>query len=93
MPAMPTQARGSHVQANAPSIDTAVANAPRAGDTAAGPMSLASPVAQGFKRTADGTVKRLGLGMDSVPGPTPHKRNKSMDTHSGTRIGEVCCVK
>jgi hypothetical protein len=88
---MPTEARGGDARA-APRIDTAAANAPRTGDTAASPMSLTSPATAGFKRTADGSVKGVGLGIDSPSAFTPahaHKRNKSMDTHSGTRIGEV----
>ncbi|KAL6708016.1 hypothetical protein ACN47E_003450 [Coniothyrium glycines] len=77
-------------RAHAPHIDTVAANAPRAGDTAASPMSLASPMTQGFKRSADGSVKGIGLGIDTPAKPiAAHKRNKSMDTHSGTRIGEL----
>jgi hypothetical protein len=52
-------------------------------------MSQTSPTTQGFKRSADGSVK----GDSSSTSPTQrafaHKRNKSMDTHSNTRIGEV----
>jgi len=84
---MPAEA---DARADAPRIDAAAANAPRTGDTAAGPMSLESPTAQGFKRTADGSVKGAGQATYSSAGPAAaHKRNKSMDTHAGTRIGEV----
>ncbi|KAJ4405366.1 hypothetical protein N0V91_005316 [Didymella pomorum] len=52
-------------------------------------MSQTSPTTQGFKRSADGSVK----GDSSSTSPTQrafaHKRNKSMDTHSNTRIGEL----
>ncbi|OAL47515.1 hypothetical protein IQ07DRAFT_515671 [Pyrenochaeta sp. DS3sAY3a] len=76
------------VQAHAPRIDTN-ANLPRTGNTAGSPMSLDSPVNQGFKRSADGFVKGNGLGLGlQNPAAAPmaaHKRNKSMDTH---RIGE-----
>ncbi|KAJ4364672.1 hypothetical protein N0V83_009269 [Neocucurbitaria cava] len=90
MPSSPSQARGPDAQAKVPRVDTAAANATRTGNTAASPMSLDSPATQGSKRTADGTVKGVGLGIDSVAGFTAaHKRNKSMDTHSGTRIGEL----
>jgi hypothetical protein len=88
MPPSPGQARGSDARA-APRIDTVAANAPRTGDTAACPMPLESPSAQGFKRTADGSLKGEGSAVQTPSGPTPtqaHKRNKSMDTH---RIGEV----
>jgi hypothetical protein len=84
---MPAEA---DARADAPRIDAATANAPRTGDTAASPMSLESPIAQGFKRAADGSVKGSGQAMHSSARPaTAHKRNKSMDTHAGTRIGEV----
>ncbi|KAF1939795.1 hypothetical protein EJ02DRAFT_456563 [Clathrospora elynae] len=73
-----------------PRIDTATANALRTGDTAASPMSLDAPAAQGSKRTANGSVKGAGRGIDSPSAPAiVHKRNKSMDAHSGTRIGEL----
>lgn len=85
----PDQARGPDARANVPRVDIAAANAPRTGDTADSPMSLQSPATQGFKRTADGSLK----GEESVEHSTAerklahaHKRNKSMDTH---RIGEV----
>jgi hypothetical protein len=89
MPKSPDQARAPDARANAPRVDTAAANAPQTGDTTAGPMPLQSPINQGFKRTADGSLK----GEESVEHSTAerkfahaHKRNKSMDTH---RIGEV----
>jgi hypothetical protein len=92
MPISPSYARGADARANTPRIDTvAAANAPRTGDTAASPMALDSPVAHGFKRTAagdikgpEGVVKKANVALGA------HKRNKSMDIHSGSRIGEVC---
>jgi hypothetical protein len=61
--------------------------APRTGDTAASPMSLDSPVAQGFKRSADGAVKGSTTTADTSAKPASgHKRPKSMDAG---RIGEV----
>ena len=90
MPTSSSQGRTVDAQAHAARIDIAAANTPRTGDTTASPMSLASPVTQGFKRTADGSVKGIGLGIDTPSKPiAAHKRNKSMDTHSATRIGEV----
>lgn len=90
MPVSPSRARAVDALVNAPRIDAAAANAPRTGDTTAGPMSLASPMAQGSKRKADGSLKGIPLGIDSPVVRVPaHKRNKSMDTHSVTRIGEV----
>jgi hypothetical protein len=90
MPTSPVQAHASDARANAQRIDAVAANAPQTGDTAASPMPLASPVTQGFKRTADGSVKGVGTPMRSTAGPAAvHKRNKSMDTHSGRAIGEV----
>lgn len=79
----------SHVAKIAASqIDTAAANAPQTGHTTAAPMSPASPITQGFKRSADGSVK--GSSTSPTERTFAHKRNKSMDTHSSTRIGEVC---
>lgn len=90
MPTSPSRVYAESVQASAPQIDIAAANAPPSGYTAADPMPLASPITQGFKRKADGSFKANGLGLDSPVARVPaHKRNKSMDTHSGTRIGEV----
>ncbi|KAH4603126.1 hypothetical protein HBI26_126390 [Parastagonospora nodorum] len=89
MPNSPGQARGPDAPAIAPRIDTAAANAPQTGDTAASPMALTSPATQGFKRTADGSLKG---DETATPAEAPrafahaHKRNKSMDTH---RIGEL----
>jgi hypothetical protein len=77
-----------------PRVDTAAAK-PRAGDTAASPKPLESPTTQGAKRTADGSVKTVGVALETPSTYRPmaaHKRNKSMDTHSGTRIGEVRSV-
>ncbi|KAH7371395.1 hypothetical protein BKA66DRAFT_424146 [Pyrenochaeta sp. MPI-SDFR-AT-0127] len=83
----PSRPRHVESQAHASRIDTAAANATRTGDTAASPMALDSPVSHGFKRTADGSVKGVGLGIANTAGPvSAHKRNKSMDTH---RIGEL----
>ena len=91
MPTSPSEARGVDARANAPRIDTVAANAQRTGDTTApSPMALDSPLAHGFKRTADGSVK--GTERPEQKGSAPsaaHKRNKSMDIHSGSRIGEV----
>lgn len=90
LPLSPVQARGQNAQATAPRIDTTPAL--RIGDTAASPMSLDSPVTQGLKRTADGTLKSAGLTVDSaVESSIGHKRNKSMgsEASSNPRIGEV----
>ncbi|KAF2870721.1 hypothetical protein BDV95DRAFT_574440 [Massariosphaeria phaeospora] len=83
-----TPAHGRNVQPSAHPIDTA--NTMRTGDTAASPMSLDSPVSQGFKRTADGAVKGAALATESTGVPTMgHKRNKSMDSNAASRIGEL----
>ncbi|KAL1795632.1 hypothetical protein ACET3X_005856 [Alternaria dauci] len=89
MPKPSSQPTAGDVPA-APRIDTAAANALQNGDTTASPMPPESPATQGAKRTVDGSLKSAGL----VPEPSSvrtyaHKRNKSMDTHSGTRIGEL----
>ncbi|KAH9871151.1 hypothetical protein J1614_006726 [Plenodomus biglobosus] len=90
MPNSPAQARAGDAQPDAPPINMAAANAPRTGDTAASAMPLESPMAQGFKRKADAPLKSVGLGADAPTARVPaHKRNKSMDMHSGTRIGEL----
>ncbi|CBX99073.1 hypothetical protein LEMA_P083120.1 [Plenodomus lingam JN3] len=90
MPDSPTQARAEGAQPNAPRIDRAAANAPRTGDTAAAAMPLESPIAQGFKRKADEPWKSAGSGSDVPTARLPaHKRNKSTDVHSSTRIGEL----
>ncbi|KAL6160690.1 hypothetical protein ACJQWK_11898 [Exserohilum turcicum] len=76
----------------APRLDTAAAKAPPASDTAVSPKHQESSATHGSKRSADGSLKSAG-----APLPTPstyrpmaaHKRNKSMDTHSVTRIGEL----
>ena len=94
-PPSPAYAHVDHVRLPQPapsSIDTA--NLPRTGDTAASPMSVTSPAAHGFKRTADGAVKTAMVSPDSAVGPRPapapaHKRTKSMETGAGSRIGEV----
>lgn len=85
IPPSPSRVRGQDAPLR---IDAACV--PQVGDTAASPMSVDSPIAHGFKRTADGSVKVLGLKVDSSVGPTMgHKRNKSMESNSNTRIGEV----
>ncbi|KAI8941537.1 hypothetical protein NX059_002753 [Plenodomus lindquistii] len=92
MPNSPNQAHAGDAQQHAPSIDIAAANAPRTGDTAATPMPpLASPISQGFKRKADEPLKGAGMGSDApIARVLSHKRNKSMDVHSGSsRIGEL----
>jgi hypothetical protein len=91
MPTSPRQTHAPDARANTPHIDPAAVNALQNGDTAAAsPMPLDSPVTQGFKRTADGSVKILGTPLRSTGAPiAAHKRNKSMDTHSGRAIGEV----
>ncbi|KAI4663043.1 uncharacterized protein J4E79_004356 [Alternaria viburni] len=87
MPESSSQSTGGQVRA-APRIDTAAANALQTGDTAAGPMPLESP-AKSSKRTVDGSLKSAGLAPETPSAPAhSHKRNKSMDTHSG-RIGEL----
>jgi hypothetical protein len=89
MPKSSDHARAPDARANAPRVDTAAANAPQTGDTAANPMPLQSPSNQGFKRTADGSLKgeeSVEHGMAERKFAHVHKRNKSMDTH---RIGEV----
>lgn len=89
VPASPSRTHSHVATVDAPRIDAAAANASQPGHTAATPMSQTSPTTQGFKRSADGSVK----GDSSSTSPTQrafaHKRNKSMDTHSNTRIGEV----
>ena len=64
----------------------------RTGDTAPGSVALEFPISQGFKRTADGSLKGARLAVDSPVQPsTGHKRNKSMgaEVSSNPRIGEV----
>ena len=59
--------------------------------TAAGDVPAAPT--QGSKRTVDGSLKSAGPVPEAPSVRTyAHKRNKSMDTHSGTRIGEVRVV-
>ncbi|KAF2639470.1 hypothetical protein P280DRAFT_37958 [Massarina eburnea CBS 473.64] len=85
IPPSPVRARAA--QDAAPRIDAA--NAPRTGDTAASPMSMSleSPMTQGFKRTADGSVKGSGPPIARpVAPPRGHKRTKSTET---SRIGEL----
>ncbi|KAF2127596.1 hypothetical protein P153DRAFT_387338 [Dothidotthia symphoricarpi CBS 119687] len=85
-----SQSYGANARFNAARIDTVAANAQRTGDTAASPMSICSPAFQGTKRTADGSLKAVGPATVTPAGRVfAHKRNKSMDTHSGTRIGEL----
>ena len=53
-------------------------------------MALDSPMAQGFKRTADGAVKGSELSLHSPKAPlSAHKRTKSTEAGSTSRIGEV----
>jgi len=86
-PAPPAHEAPDH--AKLPRLDAA-ADAPRTGDTTAGPNPLASPVAQGSKRKADEPLKAPTAAMDTpVTRVFAHKRNKSMDVHGGSRIGEV----
>ncbi|KAF1361508.1 hypothetical protein EJ07DRAFT_111277, partial [Lizonia empirigonia] len=89
MPASPSRIRGQAARGDAPPIDTAAANAPQSGRTAATPMSMISPTTQSFKRSADGSVKGNGSSAGLNEQHLAHKRNKSMDTHSSTRIGEL----
>ncbi|UPX10133.1 uncharacterized protein EKO05_0000804 [Ascochyta rabiei] len=88
----PTSSSCIHGQAartSVPQIATAAANTPQTGYTTATSMSLISPTTQGFKRSADGSVKGHGSTTSPKEGMFAHKRNKSMDTHSSTRIGEL----
>ena len=87
---MSRQAPAADTRVHASPTDTSAANAPQPHDTVAGPKLLPSPVTQGFKRKADGSLSGVGLGIQSpAAAPSAHKRTKSVDTHSGTRIGEV----
>lgn len=87
------RSRHPGVQTNIPRIDTTAANAPHAGNIAASPMALDSPITQGFKRTADGAVKGIeSVDFRAIAPMAAHKRNKSMDVHSSSRIGEVRTV-
>ncbi|USP75602.1 uncharacterized protein yc1106_02876 [Curvularia clavata] len=92
-PMLEQPAKTSGVDARAaPRIDTAPVKESPSGDTAASPKSLESPATQGSKRTADGSLKTAGVVLEAPASYRPmaaHKRNKSMDTHSGTRIGEL----
>jgi hypothetical protein len=89
MPASPSRTHSRVATVDAPRIDAAAANAPQAGHTTATPMPRRSPTTQGFKRSADGLVKGGGSSTSPTQRTFAHKRNKSMDTHSNTRIGEV----
>ena len=89
MPTSPSRAHSQATKADVPQIDTAAANAPQTGRTTATPMSLFPPTVQGFKRSADGSVKGDGSTTSPTERTFAHKRNKSMDTHSSSRIGEV----
>ncbi|KAF2999005.1 hypothetical protein E8E13_007894 [Curvularia kusanoi] len=70
-------------------IDLAAANAPQTGHTAASSLPLVSPISQGFKRSADGLLKGDETATSPKERKFAHKRTKSMDTHSSTRIGEL----
>ncbi|KAF2659577.1 hypothetical protein K491DRAFT_689191 [Lophiostoma macrostomum CBS 122681] len=89
VPPSPSQLRGQNRHPAPPPIDTS--KPLRTGDTAASPMSLDSPAfVQGAKRTASGMVKNAGLTVDSPTAPTAgHKRTKSTESGSNTRIGEL----
>ncbi|KAF1924896.1 uncharacterized protein M421DRAFT_103457 [Didymella exigua CBS 183.55] len=89
MSTSPSRIYGHVARVDAPQIDTAAANAPQTGHTTAIPMSLVSPTAQGFKRSADGLMKGDRSSTSPTERNSAHKRNKSMDTHSNTRIGEL----
>lgn len=89
MPASPSRAHNQAAKTDVRQIDIAAANAPQTGRTTATPMPLVSPITQGFKRSADGSVKGDGSTTSPTEKTSAHKRNKSMDTHSSTRIGEV----
>jgi len=85
IPASPQRARARDA-----SLQIDAANPQRTGDTAASPMSVESPVAQGFKRSADGAVKGSTMTVNtSIKPGMGHKRPKSMDFGSSSRIGEV----
>lgn len=65
-------------------------NAPRTGDTAAGPMSSNPPAMQGLKRAADGSPKGFDRPSNSTVAPVVgHKRTKSVEAGSNGRIGQV----
>ena len=89
MPSSPSRVHSHVATVDAPRIDAAAANASPTGHTTATPMSQTSPTTQGFKRSADGSVKGDGSSTSPSRRTFVHKRNKSMDTHSNTRIGEV----
>lgn len=89
VPASPSRIHGQVARPDAPRVDTAAANAPQTGRTTATSMSLTSPTTQGFKRSADGSVKSDGVSTSPTERIFTHKRNKSTDTHSSARIGEV----
>lgn len=87
--ASPPDARPGFAQPEPPRLDAAP-DAPPTGDTAAGSNPLASPVTQGSKRKADEPLMVPTAAMDTpVARVFAHKRNKSMDVHSGSRIGEL----
>ncbi|KAF2736782.1 hypothetical protein EJ04DRAFT_596143 [Polyplosphaeria fusca] len=89
-PPSPSQVRVQDARAHAPRLDT---TAPQTGDTTASPMFIDSPVfAQGAKRTADGAVKDMSLTGNAGPATAAgqgHKRTKSTESGSNSRIGEV----
>lgn len=65
-------------------------NAPRTGDTAAGPMSSNPPAMQGLKRAADGSPKGFDRPSNSTVAPVVgHKRTKSVEAGSNGRIGQL----
>lgn len=89
MLASPSRAYSHVAIVDAPRIDATAANALQLDHTTATPMSQTSPTATGLKRSADGSVKGAGSSTSPTQRTFAHKRNKSMDTHSSTRIGEV----
>ncbi|KAJ4288998.1 hypothetical protein N0V90_011340 [Kalmusia sp. IMI 367209] len=83
VPPSPSRPRGQ----DALRIDAV--NATRTRDTTASPMSMCSPMTQGLKRAADGSVKGSETTIDTVQSPAGHKRNKSMEAGSNGRIGQL----
>lgn len=86
----PNGISGQAVPKDAHRIDIPAANAPQTGHTTASSVPPVSPTSQGFKRGADGLVKGDMTATSLKERTFAHKRTKSMDTHSSTRIGEVC---
>ncbi|KAH6629511.1 hypothetical protein C7974DRAFT_394643 [Boeremia exigua] len=89
IPTSPSRAYSYAISGDVTQMHAAAANALRTGHTAAAPVSRVSPTTQGSKRSADGSVKDHELNISSKERVFAHKRNKSMDVHSSTRIGEL----